>query len=165
DACSGLPRDEKRVMSTLFAKKRSSSGRKRPRPSAGEGGLGTAAASASKEVVDGAASKTTNAGAGDTAVPGGAQAASSRGGNGRSENAHDVDPDLPAGASYPPAANGSRKAEVAAEGAVPEEEATFESLGLCDWLLTACKAMGFRRPTPVQRHCIPAVLGGKDVLG
>lgn len=39
----------------------------------------------------------------------------------------------------------------------PEEEATFKSLGLCDWILTACKAMGFRRPTPVQQHCIPAV--------
>ena len=38
-----------------------------------------------------------------------------------------------------------------------EEEATFASLGLCDWILTACKAMGFRRPTPVQRRCIPAV--------
>lgn len=37
------------------------------------------------------------------------------------------------------------------------EEATFESLGLCDWLLNSCKAMGFRRPTPVQAHCIPAV--------
>ncbi|CAM9562654.1 unnamed protein product, partial [Hapterophycus canaliculatus] len=43
--------------------------------------------------------------------------------------------------------------------AVSGEEATFESLGLCDWLLTSCKAMGFRRPTPVQRHCIPAVRG------
>lgn len=42
-------------------------------------------------------------------------------------------------------------------GALSEEQATFESLGLCDWLLTACKAMGFRQPTPVQRHCIPAV--------
>ncbi|CAN0495724.1 unnamed protein product, partial [Laminaria digitata] len=38
-----------------------------------------------------------------------------------------------------------------------QEEATFASLGLCDWLLSACKAMGFRRPTPVQRYCIPAV--------
>ncbi|CAM9803388.1 unnamed protein product [Ascophyllum nodosum] len=46
-----------------------------------------------------------------------------------------------------------------------EEEATFASLGLCDWILTACKAMGFRRPTPVQRRCIPAILEGKDVLG
>lgn len=36
-------------------------------------------------------------------------------------------------------------------------EATFGSLGLCDWLLTSCKAMGFRRPTPVQTHCIPSV--------
>lgn len=39
------------------------------------------------------------------------------------------------------------------------EQATFESLGLCDWVLSACKAMGFRRPTPVQAHCIPAVSG------
>lgn len=52
--------------------------------------------------------------------------------------------------------NGATAAVVAA-GPLSEEEATFQSLGLCDWILTSCKAMGFRRPTPVQRHCIPAV--------
>ncbi|CAM9762049.1 unnamed protein product, partial [Phaeothamnion confervicola] len=46
-----------------------------------------------------------------------------------------------------------------------EEESSFASLGLCEWLLRSCEAMGFRAPTPVQQHCIPAILRGKDVLG
>lgn len=40
--------------------------------------------------------------------------------------------------------------------------ATFESLGLSDWLIQQCKQMGINRPTPVQEKCIPAILEGKD---
>ncbi len=32
---------------------------------------------------------------------------------------------------------------------------SFEGLGLCRPLLEACKAMGFKTPTPVQSRCIP----------
>ncbi len=32
---------------------------------------------------------------------------------------------------------------------------SFEGLGLCRPLLEACKAMGFKNPTPVQSRCIP----------
>ncbi len=32
---------------------------------------------------------------------------------------------------------------------------SFEGLGLCRPLLEACKAMGFKIPTPVQSRCIP----------
>lgn len=39
--------------------------------------------------------------------------------------------------------------------------ATFESLGLCEWLIQQCKQMGISRPTPVQEKCIPAILEGK----
>lgn len=42
--------------------------------------------------------------------------------------------------------------------------ATFESLGLCEWLIQQCKQMGISRPTPVQEKCIPAILEGKDVF-
>lgn len=42
---------------------------------------------------------------------------------------------------------------------------SFDALGLCDWIQGACSAMGFKHPTPVQKHCIPAILAGKDVLG
>lgn len=43
------------------------------------------------------------------------------------------------------------------------EMATFESLGLRDWLIQQCKQMGINRPTLVQENCIPAILEGKDV--
>uniref|UniRef100_A0A671PWP3 RNA helicase n=1 Tax=Sinocyclocheilus anshuiensis TaxID=1608454 RepID=A0A671PWP3_9TELE len=41
--------------------------------------------------------------------------------------------------------------------------ATFESLGLSEWLMQQCKRMGISRPTPVQEKCIPAILEGKDL--
>lgn len=41
---------------------------------------------------------------------------------------------------------------------------SFSDLGLCPWICESAKAMGLRRPTPIQKHCIPAILSGKDVL-
>jgi ATP-dependent RNA helicase DDX49/DBP8 len=40
----------------------------------------------------------------------------------------------------------------------------FSELGLAVWVQKACDAMGFRRPTPVQRNCIPDILTGKDII-
>jgi ATP-dependent RNA helicase DDX49/DBP8 len=66
-----------------------------------------------------------------------------------------------------------RKSEAAAASAAVEDvkiegdasgfdtDATFRSLGLCDWLQGTCSAMSFKRPTPVQKHCIPAIMAGK----
>ncbi|XP_070543521.1 probable ATP-dependent RNA helicase DDX49 [Ptychodera flava] len=45
------------------------------------------------------------------------------------------------------------------------ESATFSSLGLNDWLIKQCQAVGIRRPTPVQYHTIPAILQGRDCMG
>ncbi|KAJ0098541.1 hypothetical protein Patl1_20811 [Pistacia atlantica] len=42
---------------------------------------------------------------------------------------------------------------------------TFADLGLADWAVETCKELGMRRPTPVQAHCIPKILEGRDVLG
>eukprot|EP00752_Nemacystus_decipiens_P017757 g15920.t1 len=135
-------------MSTLFSKKRGSSGRKRPRPSA-VGDL--------EVVVNGGSATAT------TLLATGTHKAKS--------NPEEANHTPPSDTSSTNNDKKKRKAGEAAAttavaaGELSEELATFESLGLCDWLLTACKAMGFRRPTPVQSHCIPAILKGKDVLG
>jgi len=42
---------------------------------------------------------------------------------------------------------------------------SFENLGLSPRLLEAVAAMGYTRPTPIQRDAIPYVLEGRDVVG
>lgn len=42
---------------------------------------------------------------------------------------------------------------------------TFHELGLTNWICNSCNAMGFKRPTPIQQTCIPAILSGKNVMG
>ena len=42
---------------------------------------------------------------------------------------------------------------------------SFASLGLSPVLLNALKAAGYSSPTPVQQEVIPAVIGGRDILG
>lgn len=42
---------------------------------------------------------------------------------------------------------------------------TFESLNLIEPLLRATRELGYELPTPIQRECIPLLLGGRDVLG
>ncbi|AAD34681.1 Similar to gb/L13612 DEAD-box protein (dbp45A) from Drosophila melanogaster and is a member of PF/00270 DEAD/DEAH box helicase family [Arabidopsis thaliana] len=41
----------------------------------------------------------------------------------------------------------------------------FEGLGLAEWAVETCKELGMRKPTPVQTHCVPKILAGRDVLG
>ncbi|XP_010784154.1 probable ATP-dependent RNA helicase DDX49 [Notothenia coriiceps] len=41
----------------------------------------------------------------------------------------------------------------------------FSSLGLADWLVKQCKQMGINKPTPVQEHCMPPILEGRDCMG
>lgn len=52
--------------------------------------------------------------------------------------------------------------ELTAPEALPR---SFGALGLCEWVLGSTRAMGFRKPTPVQAQCIPHVLSGSDVVG
>ncbi|KAK4759170.1 hypothetical protein SAY87_022301 [Trapa incisa] len=42
---------------------------------------------------------------------------------------------------------------------------TFRDLRLSDWAVQTCKELGMCHPTPVQSHCIPKILDGRDVLG
>merc|ERR1712137_130676 len=45
------------------------------------------------------------------------------------------------------------------------ENLVFSDLRLSRPLLKACKELGFTKPTPIQRRCIPFALQGKDVCG
>ncbi|ETW06520.1 hypothetical protein H310_02751 [Aphanomyces invadans] len=42
---------------------------------------------------------------------------------------------------------------------------TFADLGLDPWIAAKCKLLGLHKPTPVQAHCIPPILAGRDVMG
>ncbi|XP_064620653.1 probable ATP-dependent RNA helicase DDX49 [Lineus longissimus] len=41
----------------------------------------------------------------------------------------------------------------------------FSDLGLNKWLVDQLKAVGLEKPTPIQQHCVPQILKGKDCLG
>ena len=42
---------------------------------------------------------------------------------------------------------------------------TFTDLHLSRVLLKACTQLGYEKPTPIQRRCIPFALAGKDICG
>merc|ERR1719282_1821105 len=49
---------------------------------------------------------------------------------------------------------------------IPEEEpTTFEKLGVSSWILAQLSGLGISKPSPVQRHCIPPLLAGRDCVG
>ncbi|XP_072973869.1 DEAD-box ATP-dependent RNA helicase 36 [Typha angustifolia] len=54
---------------------------------------------------------------------------------------------------------------VADEPAAGGSGVSFADLGLAKWAVTTCDELEMRRPTPVQRRCIPRILAGDDVLG
>ncbi|EFW20337.1 ATP-dependent RNA helicase DBP8 [Coccidioides posadasii str. Silveira] len=44
-------------------------------------------------------------------------------------------------------------------------DSSFSSLGLAPWLVGSLSAMAIRRPTAIQRACIPEILKGRDCIG
>jgi len=42
---------------------------------------------------------------------------------------------------------------------------SFEELGLNMSIVKAVKEVGMENPFPIQEHCIPLILKGKDVIG
>ena len=43
-----------------------------------------------------------------------------------------------------------------------EREAyTFAELGLNEWLVSQCTAVGMVKPTPIQRNCVPKIIEGE----
>ncbi|KAF8386368.1 hypothetical protein PRIPAC_75510, partial [Pristionchus pacificus] len=53
--------------------------------------------------------------------------------------------------------------------AEPEEEEedhrSFADLGVCESLVEACTALGWKEPSKIQKAALPAALKGKDVIG
>jgi ATP-dependent RNA helicase DeaD len=47
----------------------------------------------------------------------------------------------------------------------PEQDLTFDDLGLRPELLKALSALGYEEPTPIQREAIPPLVEGRDLLG
>eukprot|EP00899_Mesostigma_viride_P026555 jgi/Mesvir1/7084/Mv09192-RA.1 len=46
-----------------------------------------------------------------------------------------------------------------------EEEATFESLGVCPQLCEAVQTVGWKSPTSIQKESLPVAFQGKDIIG
>ncbi|XP_023240819.1 probable ATP-dependent RNA helicase DDX49 [Centruroides sculpturatus] len=51
------------------------------------------------------------------------------------------------------------------QGSSETKMTDFKQLKLNDWLIKQCNKMGLVSPTPVQLHCIPEILSGKDCIG
>ena len=55
-------------------------------------------------------------------------------------------------------ASNSRGLHKLPDGKEQEQDSTFSGLGLTQWITQSCKAMGFRRPTPIQQVGHPRLL-------
>ena len=42
---------------------------------------------------------------------------------------------------------------------------SFKELGIIDSLCEACKVLGYKNPTPIQKEAIPLALEGRDLIG
>ena len=50
-------------------------------------------------------------------------------------------------------------------GKVVDSQASFATLEVSPWLIASLAAMEIKRPTGIQKGCIPAILDGQDVIG
>lgn len=50
-------------------------------------------------------------------------------------------------------------------GKTVDAKASFASLDVAPWLIASLSAMEIKRPTAIQKGCIPKILEGKDVIG
>lgn len=44
-------------------------------------------------------------------------------------------------------------------------DSTFATLDVAPWLVKSLSTMAIRRPTAIQKSCIPEILGGRDCIG
>ncbi|PGH19346.1 ATP-dependent RNA helicase DBP8 [Polytolypa hystricis UAMH7299] len=50
-------------------------------------------------------------------------------------------------------------------GVLPGTDSSFDSLGLAPWLVSSLAAMAIKRPTAIQKACIPEIMEGRDCIG
>ena len=50
-------------------------------------------------------------------------------------------------------------------GKIVDSQASFGTLDVAPWLIASLAAMEIKRPTGIQKGCIPAILHGRDVIG
>lgn len=50
-------------------------------------------------------------------------------------------------------------------GKVVDSQASFATLDVAPWLIASLAAMEIKRPTGIQKGCIPQILAGRDVIG
>ncbi|PGG96115.1 ATP-dependent RNA helicase DBP8 [Blastomyces parvus] len=56
-------------------------------------------------------------------------------------------------------------AKDASAATTPAESSSFGSLGLAPWLVGSLSAMAIKRPTAIQKACIPEIIKGRDCIG
>ena len=52
-----------------------------------------------------------------------------------------------------------------ANGKIVDSKASFATLDVAPWLIASLAAMEIKRPTGIQKGCIPKILEGRDVIG
>jgi ATP-dependent RNA helicase DDX49/DBP8 len=48
---------------------------------------------------------------------------------------------------------------------ISQEKISFASLNVAPWLVSSLAAMEIKRPTGIQKGCIPEILNGRDCIG
>ena len=68
--------------------------------------------------------------------------------------------------SHPPPQNPADiQHPAASNGKVVDSRASFATLNVSPWLITSLAALEIKRPTGIQKACIPNILEGRDVIG
>ena len=50
-------------------------------------------------------------------------------------------------------------------GKVVDAKSSFATINVAPWLIASLAAMAIKRPTAIQKGCIPEILQGRDVIG
>ena len=54
-------------------------------------------------------------------------------------------------------------AQVSGENVVPPID-SFEDAGLSPFVISNVKKSGYTKPTPVQKHALPVIMAGRDLM-